>query len=184
MDALLRAAIGGDEAARTALVAANAARLQRYLDRRSGARLRREVSSADLLQEVFLRVFAALRAMPEDATAETFRRWLYRHADWVLQNHGRAAQRHHGESAGDTPPAAAPAPHASAGVVTTADEVAWLRALLQKLPAKYADVVRLRLEGLPFEAIGQRLGLDEAAARQRFARVLQTLRERTSPAPE
>ncbi len=184
MDPLLRAAIDGDEAARTALVAANAPRLRRYLERRSGQRLRRDVSAADLAQEVFLRVFVAMRAMPEDATADTFRRWLYRHADWVLQNHGRAAARRRGESAGDTPPAATPSPQASTGVVTAADEVAWLRALLQKLPAKYADVVRLRLDGLSFEVIGQRLGVDEAAARQRFARVLQTLRERSSPAAE
>lgn len=181
MDDLLQRAKDGDERARTELIAAHEARLRRYLERRSGARLRRDVSGSDLLQEAFLRVFAALRAMPDDASIDTFRRWLYRHADWVLQNHGRAAARHDGESAAE-PPASVAAEVASTGAVTHADEVAWLRALLARLPAKYADVVRLRLEGLSFEIIGERLGIDAAAARQRFARVLQTLRER-SPTP-
>lgn len=177
MHDLLRAATAGDERARSELVAMHAPRLQRYIERRSGARLLRETSTSDMVQETFLRLFSALRAMPGDATLDTFRRWMFRHADWVLQNHGRAAARHRGESVAETPPPGLAATSPATGAVTAADEAAWLRSLLQRLPARYGDVVRLRLEGLSFAAIGAQLGVDEAAARQRFARVLQTLRQ-------
>lgn len=179
MDELLQRARDGDEAARAALVRAHERRLRRYVERRSGRHLRRDVSASDVVQDVFLRVFAALPAMPADASAETFRRWLYRHADWVLADRGNAARHHHGESAAGAGPSQAPSPAGTTGPVTRADEVVWLRTLLARLPAKYADVVRLRLEGLAFDAIGRRLGIQEAAARQRYARVLQALRERS-----
>lgn len=181
MDELLQRATAGDERARAELVAAHTERLHRYMARRSGARLRRDISTSDLVQEVFLRVFTALPAMPADASADTFRRWLYRHADWVMANHGKAAARHHGESAGDAAEREVVAKHSSTGAVTHADEVAWLQALLARLPSKYADVVRLRLEGMAFDDIGRRLGIAEEAARQRFARVLQALRDRLQP---
>ena len=52
-----------------------------------------------------------------------------------------------------------------------------MRALLGRLEPKYADVVRLRLEGLAFADIAARLGTREDTARQRFARVMRVLRE-------
>jgi len=179
MDPLLQRACAGDEAAWRDLIGAHQQALQRYLDRRMGARLRRGCSASDLMQEVCLRVFRALRSAPADATERTFRRWLYRHADWVLAERGHAARRHEGESVAGARGGDLPARERSTGdgEVTHRDQVAWLRALLDRLAPKYGDVVRLRLEGLSFAAIGARLGLQEATVRQRLSRVLRTLTE-------
>lgn len=180
-DDLLRRARGGDENAWRELVASQRAILSGYVQRHMGMHLRRSVSLSDLLQEVFLRVFSAMRAMPADATLETFRAWLFRHANWVLANHGLAAQELHGESEVapvEREPLAA-ARDSSTGGVTRADQLAWMAALLERLAPPYRDVVRLRLQGLSFAAIAERLGCEEANARQRFARVVRGLRERT-----
>ncbi|MCR9245195.1 MAG: sigma-70 family RNA polymerase sigma factor [bacterium] len=175
---LIARARAGDPEAECELVQTNAAQLRRYLDRRMGSHMRRTVSAADLGQEIFARVFAALKTMPTGADARTFRRWLYRHADWVLSNHGNAARHWRGESAaGARSDVAEPQP--SAGAVTRGDEAAWLHALVERLPGRYADVVRLRLAGLAFAEIANRLGIREETARQRHARVLRTLRDQT-----
>lgn len=179
MDPLLQRALAGDAEAQRQLVDDNAAALRRYLDRRMGARLRRAVSAADLSQDVFARVFAAMAAMPAEATARSFRLWLFRHANFVLANHGGKAQRAVGESAvapGDVDVPAAVG-DSSTGDVTRGDQVAWLRALLDRLEPKYRDVVRLRLEGLSFGEIAAQLDLQAATARQRFARVMRVLKE-------
>jgi RNA polymerase sigma factor (sigma-70 family) len=170
----------GDAAAEARLVERHTPALRRYLRRRMGIRLARSVSVGDLLQEAFLRVFRALPSLPPDATERLFRAWLYRHADWVLANHGRAAQQHFGESAagGTVPDLPARDAQGSAGGVTRADDVAHMAALLQRLEPGYRSVVALRLEGRSFAAIAQQLGIEEATARQRHARVMRGLRER------
>ncbi len=180
MDALLQRALAGDEDARRDLVQTNAAGLRRYLERRMGSRLRRTASAADLQQEVFLRVFAALPALPADATQRTFRRWLFRHANWVLANHGLAARNEVGESAAAAGAAEAHADSAdtSTGDVTRADQVSWLHALLDRLEPKYREVVRMRAAGQSFAAIAARLGVEEATVRQRFSRVVRALQAR------
>lgn len=180
MDALLQRALAGDEDARRDLVQTNAGGLRRYLERRMGSRLRRTASAADLQQEVFLRVFAALSALPADATQRTFRRWLFRHANWVLASHGLAARGEVGESA--VGPGTAEPPMAAAdtttGEVTRADQVVWLHALLDRLEPKYREVVRMRAAGQSFAAIAARLGVEEATVRQRFSRVVRALQAR------
>lgn len=175
MDLLQRARAGDPDAWRE-LVAQHSARLRRYLRRRMGAHLHRACSAGDLEQEVLLRVFRGLPAAPADASVRLFRRWLYRHADWVLSSRGLAARRFQGESAGGT---AEPVEHpeSETGAVTRQDQVAWLQRLIDRLAPRFAEVVRLRLEGRSFADVAQRLGIDEAAARQRFARVLHVLRE-------
>lgn len=179
MDPLLQRACAGDQAAWRQLVEQNSAALRRYLDRRMGTRMRRAYSASDLGQEVFTRLFQALPSAPDDATERTFRRWLYRHADWVLANRGHAARRHFGESVagGSGGDAVDPGQQRTDGEVTQRDQIAWARALLDRLPRKYGDVVRLRLDGLSFAEIGAALGLEEATVRQRFSRVLRTLTE-------
>jgi RNA polymerase sigma factor (sigma-70 family) len=52
-----------------------------------------------------------------------------------------------------------------------------MRSLLDRLDPKYADVVRLRLDGVSFAEIAERLGVEEATVRQRLSRVLRTLSE-------
>lgn len=176
IDPILQRASDGDDQAQRELVDSNAAALRRYLDRRMGNQLRRAVSAADLSQEVFTRVFLAMSSMPDGADQRTFRRWLYRNADWVLSNHGHAARRLQGESAVISSYQHAQ-PGGTHGDVTMRDEAAWLRALLRRLEPKYADVVKLRLDGLSFADIGTRLGITEVTARQRHGRILRILQE-------
>jgi len=182
-DELLQRAAAGDSAAQQDLVDNNAKSLRRYLDRHMGIRMQRAVSAADLSQEVFTRVFQALASMPEDATARTFRRWLYRHANWVLSNHGNRAGRHVGESVAGSG-YEHETPQASQGEVTLRDEVVWLQELISRLEPKYADVVRLRLQSKSFAEIAEQLQINEDTARQRHARVLRILREQGGKQPE
>jgi RNA polymerase sigma factor (sigma-70 family) len=179
MDPLLRQARAGADAAWQHLITAHDTLLRRFLLRRMGARLRRSCSVSDLVQEVFTRMFVALRSLPEDATLRTFRRWVLQHANWVLADHGHLAQRHFGESAAVAAAELAPAPRPAqtTGAVTRSDQLGWLHALLERLDQRHADVVRLRLEGLSFAAIAERLHLEEAAVRQRYSRVVRTLAE-------
>lgn len=179
MDALLRRALDGDEDARDELVRGHAAALRAYLDRRTGAQLARACSVSDLSQEVFVRVFRALESLPEDADGGTFRRFLFRNADWVLATRGRHARGHVGES--QVSPVALD-PHdrdasLSTGDVTRRDQVAWLHQLVERLEPAYADVVRLRLEGRSHAEIAEALGLKEPTVRQRLSRVTRTLEE-------
>jgi RNA polymerase sigma factor (sigma-70 family) len=178
-DSWLRRAAAGEPVAQQHLYEAHGGRLRHYLRRRMGTQLARSVSVSDLAQDVFFRVFQALSAMPADAGPRLFRAWLYRHADWVLANHGVVARRRFGESAAATQPTDLPnhGRDTSTGAVTRADQIEWLRALLARLEPRYRDVVQLRLQGLEFAAIATRLGIDEAAARQRYARVVRGLRE-------
>ena len=178
MDPILQRARDGDPMAWPTLVDQNGALLRRYLDRRMGSKVRRTCSSGDLAQEVLTRMLQALRAAPDDATERTFRRWLLRHADWVLADKGLAARRHVGESvAGGAGPAGVGAQQPTTGDVTRRDQIAWLHALLDRLDPKYAAVVRLRLEGASFPQLATQLGLAEAAVRQRLSRVLRLLAE-------
>jgi RNA polymerase sigma factor (sigma-70 family) len=178
VDPILQHARDGDPAAWQVLVDQHSTLLRRYLDRRMGPQLRRTCSSGDLVQEVLTRMLHALRAAPADATLQTFRRWLLQHADWVLASRGHGARRHFGESvAGVIDGSLADRSPATTGPVTHADQVAWMRSLLDRLDPKYADVVRLRLDGVSFAEIAERLGVEEATVRQRLSRVLRTLSE-------
>ena len=182
-DALLQAAIAGDEDAQRRIVERTAPQLRRFVDRRMGGQLRRHVSAADLVQEVYARVFRSLASL-SPATERTFRARLFRHATWVLANHGERHRLAAGESAAPLPPGETPdALSDRSGVVTHADQVRWLRALVERLDAKYARVVELRLQGLSFEEIGRHLGELEATVRQRHARVLRMLRDLAGDPP-
>ncbi|MBK8101009.1 MAG: RNA polymerase sigma factor [Planctomycetes bacterium] len=172
MDPLLQQARDGDPAAWQSLVDGHRPKLQRYLIRRMGVRLRRCCSVSDLAQEVFTRMLQAIQAAPEDAAEATFQRWLFRHADWVLANRGLQARRHFGESA---VPTSASVSSPATGPVTRQDEAAWLQRLLAHLDPAHGEVVRLRLAGATFAVIGERLGITEANARQRFSRVVREL---------
>ena len=182
----LQRAIDGDSGAHQHLVASHGPVLRRYLRRRMGSRLLRSVSVADLVQEVFLRVFRAMPSMPADASERLLRSWIYRHADWVLANHGNEARDHRGESAAAANGSEVAGAGSSTGRVTHADQVAWLQELLARLDPPYRNVVRLRLQGLEFGVIGARLGMAEEAVRQRWSRIVKGLQARHGgpPAPD
>lgn len=173
----------GEAAAQSALIERHKADLRRYVDRRMGNRLTRNLSSADICQDVFLRVFRSLHDLPEDATEELFRARLFRNARWVIANHISQVTRIQGESAiGE--PANPPDPRSLRvdGSVTTDDESRWLGALIDRLGPTYGELIRMRMQGLPFAQIAERCGATEATVRQRFSRALRELRTLTDNA--
>jgi RNA polymerase sigma-70 factor (ECF subfamily) len=176
---LIRAAKRGEAAAEQRLHDLCAKALAEYVARRSGAALRRHVSLSDLCQESFLRAFRAIGSLRDDATLDDFRALLFQHASWVASEKGRQAQDYKGESALEQrleeALVAARSP-ASKGTVTREDERRWLESFVARLDPGQAAVIRLRLDGLSFVQIGERLSLDKDAARKRYLRGITRLR--------
>jgi len=180
MDPLIASARDGSETAAQQLMERFAPDVQAYIRRHVGTALARKVSTADLCQDAFVRVFATLDSLPDDADLDLFKARLMRHAQWSILDAARALKHLTGESsAGDTPHEnlADPLGDASMGDVTRDDQAAWLERLMAKLGPSYADVLRLRMEGDAFATIGERLGISEATARKRYERAARQLRD-------
>ncbi len=153
--------------------------LHAYVRARVGARLARWVDPADIVQAVLLEVVGAAGATRAPVDEDTLLRRLLRTA----RNRIRDEARRHARRAGET---AMPArledlarDVSSTGAVSRADQERWLRALVERLPDKYRDVVRLcALEGLDHAAAAARLGLRPDAVRMRYERARRLLQER------
>lgn len=176
IDALLANAVRGDSSARDELVRRHAAELSRFVERQLGARMRRQVSIADVCQETFAVVLRSLDSLPEGATNDMFRARLFKNTEWVIAQFARRGRRFEGESQAprhETPASAG----TETGPVTRAEEIDRLRRLAERLPENYRAVVLLRLEGKSFAEIGLAVGLDEALARKRYERAYHRLRD-------
>jgi RNA polymerase sigma factor (sigma-70 family) len=174
-DELVRAARSGDGAALEHVIERCRPVVRGYLERRTGAGVRRWQSLSDLEQDALLRVPDLLARLDDEGGFEDLRALLVQNALWIVRNAARGGQRLDGESLAGTA-GAPPAPSTpSAGEVTRRDELAWFDARLASLPAELAEVVRLRREGLSFAAIAARSGSSEATARRRFLEAAQRL---------
>ncbi|NNE72256.1 MAG: RNA polymerase sigma factor [Acidimicrobiales bacterium] len=130
----------------------------------------------DVAQETYLRAFRYLRRFRGDSQFST---WLYRiTANCAATQVGRRRRHRHDVLADDSPvaqtdPHGDPALRADASALQ--DEV---EAALATLPRKLRDVVILReMYDLSHQAIGQRLGISETAAKVRLHRARRRLRE-------
>ena len=170
MDPLLEQAARNEGDARDQLVRQFSDRLRLFIERDLGARVRREVSGSDLVQDVFLEVFRSLHSMPEGSTLETFWGRLRRNASWII---ARRAKR--SADFGNVQRADPAAEEETTGEVTRGDELRMLRELIARLDPKYGDVVRLRLEGKRFAEIGTQLHEREDTVRKRFERAYAAL---------
>ena len=159
--------------------------LLKHIRYRMGSKLGRFNSPEDLAQEAFARSIRALSSLREGAVFEDYKALLLQHANWVLSDMGRQAQGMDGESvahlssnAGAPPPKLDPSSKEppSSGPVTARDLQAWLGKKLSGLDPKYATVLKLYTESLPFDEIARRLGISQDAARKRFQRGLEMLR--------
>lgn len=187
---LVEAARRGSKEAQSALFKRFEPLVLRYLESRMGPHLRRHSTPADLLQDVLVRGVGALQKLEEGARPEDFRGLLLRHAQWVLLERGRQSGGFAGESIvprRDERDSNALFPDERGSVetrtrtVTRNDHNRWLRGLVSRLDQKYADVVRLYLAGRSYEEISSELGISEEAARKRFLRAMQHLRQRLEP---
>ena len=133
----------------------------------------------DVAQDTYLRAFTYLGRFRGDAHVRT---WLHRItvncASNVTAKRGRV--RRHEESASDVALSGPPADSTTdpAEQATADDLRTRLLAAVEALPPKLRDVVVLRdVTGLPHEAIADRLGISETAAKVRLHRARLRLRE-------
>lgn len=192
VEELLRRARGGDAAALDELASRYRQFVHLLVRSRCGAQLRARVDSSDLVQETLLRVAQHI-AQFEGTCEEEWRAWLAR----VAENEVVHQLRHHlgAEKRDARRECRLAAPESSAGgprleqwwaksqtspsqAVVRKERVLALADALGRLPPDYREVLVLRhLEGLPFEAVAERLGRTSGAARVLWTRALKKLRE-------
>ncbi len=175
MHSLLDAARRGDTSARERLSEMFAVELHAYVERRAGPRVRRFCSIADLCQDVLIEVFRGFDSLPEDADLSTFKGRLFKNAQWIISRRARKAGEFHGASAhdGGTIPDGR---RDETGRLARADEFDRIRALADRLDAKYGEVILLRADGLAFDEIARRLDRKEVTVRKQYLRAVEALR--------
>jgi len=175
---LLRRGCDGDADAFRALFERHGASVRAHVHRELPAYLRRRLSVADLVQEVWATAVER-SAEFEDRGEGAFRAWLRGITRLklreMLRHHVGVAKRAVGRevTAGQRPDTAlhagrrtSPSQHAIA-----AETAARARAVLALLPADYREVLRLvREENLSLEEVGTRMGRSRGAAKKLFAR--------------
>ena len=138
----------------------------------------------DLTQDVFLQV---QRALASYDPARDPRPWLFTIATNKLRDHwrSRAHQEGRAEASLDQEEISArlPAPSAAPDATLGSEELgAAVRAAIEALPPGLRAALVLRLdEGLDFAEIGRILERNEVAARKRYSRALEALREALGP---
>lgn len=180
MDPLLERARAGDRGAWNELAAATASDLRAYLDRSMGERLRRTIALEDLCQDALMQALDAIPALRPDATLEDFRRLLLKNARWIVLDRGRRGGRFAGESVSPVEPGrveADPPPESRGGAVTHADELRFLRAMIERLDPRYGRILARRMAGAGFAEIALELGETEANVRKRFQRAVTSLKQ-------
>lgn len=161
-------------AAFNALYQRYATRMYRYLCVRAAS----NEDAADLMQQVFIRAFAALpsyrpRGLP-------FSAWLFRIAANLLTDAHRRSRPMLDIS--DLPEAMHPAsPHDVERDVLRREAIMQVRALLAQLPAEQYELISLRfMAELTIGEIAQVLGKSEATIYRHMAQTLNTLKEQYS----
>ena len=182
-EALAARAAAGDEDAFEELVTRYQARVYRLACRLIG----NDVDAFDVLQETFLQVYRHLASFRGEARFST---WLYRIATNAALMHLRTRRRHPAESLDAYSPQFEPDGRlrrtpAELQVAARADELLDRRLLAEKAAAalaRLAEPYRLAfvlrdLEEMPTAEVGEVLGLEPAAVRQRVHRARLMLRE-------
>ena len=126
----------------------------------------------DLLQEIALAVWQALRGFRGECSERTF---VYRIA------HNRAVaylarNRARFPAAGESYEACDPGPDPESGLAR-AQSAERLRNAVRELPLVYRQVTMLMLEGMGYAEIGEVLGISESNVGARLTRARQLLRE-------
>jgi len=155
------------------------AELDESIAKRLSARGRRWSEVDDLVQQVLIEALREVPSLPPDAGAPEVLRNLRRIAACRVRDALRNHQRLVGESAVDLAAGPARAPTESTGPITAADRRRFLEELVERLPEKYADAVRLcGLEGFSCVEAGAHLGLEADTVRKRYETARQALARR------
>ena len=153
--------------------------LEAYVERRMGAALRRWEEPDDIVQAVLAEVLRQPARLPDGLEADELTGRLFQTAKQRIRDAARRHRRSMGESLLEGSDAFHEPDRGSSGAVTRADTRRWLEELVARLPAAYADPVRLiALDGLTFAEAGRALDLDPETVRKRYERARDRLRAR------
>jgi RNA polymerase sigma-70 factor (ECF subfamily) len=152
-------------------------------------RLKAKGGASDLVQQTFLEAHQDFERFHGGTDAE-LRAWLRRmllnnvanfRRRWVETDKRRADREIALDAGAVTPADSGPTPSRE----MMADERdASVRAALTRLPADYAEVLRLRyIEELPFDEVGARMGRSANAVRKLWARAVEKLEEELEGLP-
>ena len=170
----VRCARAGDPKAVERLCAKYRGPLKQYVESHMGARARRWTDPEDIVQTSLMEVIGRLETLPDQALGRAFEIRLRRVARQRIVDDLRSHGRDKGASV--APELDPEANRRSEGAVTAADTHRWLAGLVERLPDKYRDVVRLcAFEGCDYEEAARRLGLNAEAVRKRYERAREAL---------
>ena len=132
------------------------------------ARSRSPQDAEDILQDVFVKVHLHLDTLQDDAHVTS---WLYRVTHNTIVDHYRKKR--------PLPTDREPADYVEmAGPIAEQRLAPFLRELIEELPAKYGDALKLtEFEGLTQDEMGKRLGLSTSGAKSRVQRGRAMVRE-------
>lgn len=169
---LVEAAKNGDHRAFEDLVRATYSETYTLAYRLTG----NEDDARDLVQDVYLRAYRALRRFRGDSRFTT---WLYRiTANCAMDLIAKRSKSHHEELPDDAPLPDGRADHDPELAAAVGEERVRLAGALAELPWRLRQVVVLRdIYDLPHGAIASELGITEAAAKVRLHRARRKLRE-------
>lgn len=176
---LVAAAKNGDHRAFEDLVRATYSETYTLAYRLAG----NEDDARDLVQDVYLRAYRALRRFRGDSRFTT---WLYRiTANCAIDLIAKRSKAHHEELPDDAPLPDARADHDPELAAAVGEERVRLASALAELPWRLRQVVVLRdIYDLPHGVIATELGITEAAAKVRLHRARRKLRESLETAPD
>ena len=168
----------GDQLAIEALALHFEPTLRRFVEHQMGRGARRWSDPSDVVQIVLAAVMRDLERPGEELDEDSLRRRLCGVARWRICDQ----VRRHRDDFGDSHRGAAKelAAHQSTmGPVTVSDRQHWVHGLIDTLPPDQREVVRLRaLKGLEFAQVAAHLGIAPDAARMRFRRAIEALRDK------
>jgi len=176
---------GGDAAALHALIERDAGWVHGAVRRRMGEHLRHKLESIDVVQEAMGEV---LRYVPRFVVPDRtrFRALMARIVENVLRDQHQFFHARRRAMSREQAPGTALSLDGLGGsfgepgaVAEANEEERWVHMALELLEPDVRDVLVLRLwEELPFDAIGERLGLTESGARMKFQRALPKLADK------
>lgn len=153
-----------------ALYLAHRGEIQDYLDRR----LRCKETAADLTQDTFIRLSEQMGR----GRIENFRAYLFSSARNLFIDHTRRQEHRKGEplDAEQLGKVEQSTPTLEQGVIAN-QQLATLNKVIQDMPAHCREVfLMVRVEGLTYAQIGERLGISSKTAYSRMVRALELLK--------
>ena len=187
---LVERARRGDDGAFELLCRRHEAAVRRHLYRKLPARLRKRLSTADVVQEVLILALERIRALDEPFTG-SFRSWLLRIAEYKAKE----TARFHLDTAKRAAGAEISSPHrpvtealrvartSPSGHAVAAESRERVRGYLAALPDNYGLILELvYVQGMPIADAARKLGRTPGAARQLHARAIAALAEQMEKA--